>query len=90
MDIEANGERVTLLDSRLRTDEEEPKKLNIKAGWWSDENDGMITILNGIEDEGKIEITIDGDTVNAGDLTWKKSDKVTIGFVFNFEVEEPA
>ena len=90
LDIQANGQKITLLDPRLRTDEgDNSAKLNIRAGWWSSENEGLITVIRGIADGENISISMSGDTVNAGDLLWRNSDKVSIGFVFNFEVEDP-
>ena len=89
LDIRANGNPVTLLTDRLTTDEgEDSPKINLKAGWWSEENADLITVIDRVHNEGTVHITMDGEIQNVGELNWSLIDNPRVYFMFNFEVVE--
>ena len=95
LDIKASGgssgtKNVTLLDMKLSTDEgDNSKTIDWKAGWWSDANEGTITVINDIPKNGIASVTMSGTTQNVGDIPWTYRDKATIYFVFSFDAEPP-
>ncbi len=95
LDIKASGgssgtQSIKLLDEYLRLDTgaEEPPRFKSAAGWWSDENSEVVTVVHDVaKNGGTVNITMDGTTQNVGDLTWTRWDKAVVYFVFSFDAE---